>query len=265
MFKKAIYPFTDWNWLKLPLASVAVGSLFFFFWLGTMGGMYFHRNESETAMALFWSALGMSAFGAILLGALGIGWLLRVAVVPSSDEPYKLPKWSNPLLLIKDGVIVGLGTFLETYLIWLGMYLAMATFGLTTALPGFALSHFEWKALGGAAFTLAGIVTIMLYCCMLLVFYTWISVFAPLLMVRYAHTRKFKHLLNPMWVWRAVTIAPGEFVLRSLAWPIALMVVTVLTPLTAGIANIIGFLLLPLSLVNTYYLLGDYYRVYLDD
>ena len=43
------------------------------------------------------------------------------------------------------------------------------------------------------------------------------------------------------------------------------MVVTVLTPLTAGVANVIGVILLPLSLVNTFYLLGDYYRLYLDD
>ncbi|HIB67414.1 MAG TPA: DUF4013 domain-containing protein [Phycisphaerales bacterium] len=265
MFKKAVYPFTDWNWLKLPLASAAVGGFFFVFWLGTISGMVYHRNDSDTAGSLFGLAGMITMLVLFILATMSVGWLLRVAVQPSKEEPLKLPSWSNPLVLIKDGFLALVGGFLESYTLLLLMYAGLAAFGLTTALPGLAFSHLEWKALSNAALTVAGITTIIGYLCMLAVFYTWVTVFAPLLMVRYAHTRKFRHLLNPLWVWRAFTIAPTEFILRSLAWPIALVVVTVLTPLTAGVANAIGVILLPLSLVNTFYLLGDYYRIYLDD
>ena len=43
------------------------------------------------------------------------------------------------------------------------------------------------------------------------------------------------------------------------------MLITILTPLTMGVAYIIGYMLAPLSMINCAYMVGDYYAFYLDD
>ena len=102
MFKKAVYPFTDWNWLKLPLASVAVGGFFLVFWLGTLSGMIYHRNDSDTAGSLFGLAGLFTMLVVFVLTTMSVGWLLRVALQPSQEEPLKLPSWSNRDVVIDD-------------------------------------------------------------------------------------------------------------------------------------------------------------------
>jgi hypothetical protein len=127
------------------------------------------------------------------------------------------------------------------------------------------LKQFDIHNLAEASAIFGYGMTFLLYLVSILALIIWYSIFFPLLGVRYAYTGKFRHFFDLKWLWRAFTIAPGEYLARTAAWGILLVVVTVLTPLTAGFAAVLAYALAPLSTINCAYLLGDYYRRYLDD
>ena len=179
MIKKVFYPFTDWNWLKIPIGAMIIAMLLGAVGLFSVGSAYFHGAHLDSMV----SALGVGYFAVFsaftILTVACCGYLIRVARQPKSEQP--------------------------------------------------------------------------------------LSAFFPLLAVRYAHTKKFRHFFDLKWMWRAFTIAPGEYLARTAAWALLLALVTVLTPLTAGFAMVLTYALGPLSTVNCAYLVGDYYRAYLDD
>lgn len=268
MFKKTLYPFTDWNWLKLPLASLVVGALMMMLAVATLGSLLFHKDHPEAAV----SSIVVTYLAAYLMFGLlyfaYFGYLLRVARQPQAEEPLKLPPWSKPGTLIKDG-------FLATFAYVLLMYAAGGLFGLGFGVFGGSLATFlevtglaQWIS----DWTHGGLLAIVMFCgtmalilAVLFCFYVWFAVFVPILFVRYAYTGKMRHVFSPRWAWRAITIAPVEYLGRSSAWTIYLAAITILTPLTAGVAYFIGMLLMPLAMINVAYLLGDYYAIYLDD
>ena len=53
MFKKTHYPFTDWKWLLLPLASVGIGGFLLMMWLGMFALMAYHEGHTHGQFAVF--------------------------------------------------------------------------------------------------------------------------------------------------------------------------------------------------------------------
>ena len=221
--------------------------------------VYFHRDHVEAAAGSF--IVGYFAcFGIYMLTCVGVsGYMLRVVKQPVAVDFLKLPKWSNPVSLLKDGFLALAGWVVYSYL----MLIPAIVLSIMVLFPTFAAGdHFSespWISSG------IGVIGYSLYFLILIVAYVVILLTSPILVVRYAYTGRFRDMLSPRWAWRALTIAPGEYLLRTSAWSILLTVVTILTPLTAGVAVMLGYCLMPLAILNTAYLIGDYYAKYLDD
>ena len=266
MLKKTLYPFTDWNWLKLPLATFVLGCLIFVLVaVGGIGGALFYQ-DLEVAFGVAFAACFAIYLMTPLLALAWLGYLLRVARQPKGEQPLKLPSCRGLLALWREGFLGGLGalwiSIFVTLLFSLPVYFVM----FVSLGAGLGLANLtEWKTLGLFTTIAGGGVTLVIYLLALLAILIWYGQFVPLLLVRYAYTGKFRHLLSPRWAWRAFTIAPFQYVARTSAWTILLMLLTILTPLTVGLAYFIGMLLLPLSAINCFYLVGDYYALYLDD
>jgi hypothetical protein len=163
--------------------------------------------------------------------------------------------------LVKEGFLASFGTWVLLHFISL---ISLTPYFLSLVAAGglnhsFSEEGLTWLGTFGfvavAGFGLVGFLVVFL----------WLMVFQPLLLVRYANTGKFRHLLSPRWAWRAFIIAPWEYLARTAVWTIYLVLITILTPLTMGVAYIIGYMLAPLSMINCAYMVGDYYAVYLDD
>lgn len=265
MFKKALYPLTDWNWLKLPLAALAGGGLALIAGLSAVGSLAYHRDHLEASMSAAFSGYAALFLMYIVVALACYGYLARVARQPLSEEPLKLPKWSGVGSLIKDGILITVALFLTQLffglLVETVLMLGVAVFGgLGAFLHG---QSFEatglFVGLAGTGVVLALGVALV---------FTAIVVFGlvfPLLLVRYAQTGKFRHLFSYRWAWNAFTIAPWEYLMRGSIWVGFLTTVTILTPLTAGGAYLIGVVCFPLFVINNIYLVGDYYKLYLND
>jgi Protein of unknown function (DUF4013) len=265
MFKKTLYPFTDWNWLKLPLASLAVGGCFAGTVLACAASAAYHGDHPEAAVTAF--IIGYFAlFGMWFLFNLACwGYIVRIARQASSDQPHKLPKWSQVGGLIREGLALNVGLAILEFAGLVFIHIPYILIFLGSALFGGTLAHFEWEKTGITAVLLGGGVAVGVLVFLIFVMMIALAIFYPLMIARYAHTGKFKHLLSPRWAWNAFAVAPWNYLGRTSVWTVLLTVITILTPLTAGGAYLIGILILPLALINTVYLVGDYYREYLDD
>ena len=257
MFKKTLYPFTDWKWLLLPLASVGIGGFLMMMWLGMFALMAYHDGHTDGQVAVFAIGYLATVGGFFILACSCVGYLLRVARQSKAEQPLKLPNWSGVGPMVKEGFLASLGAILMFYFVGL---LSNVPVFLAMVLTGF-LTHDSAQAVGWFGLVMVMAFAVLSY---ILIFF-WMMVIQPLLFARYAHTGKFRHLLSPRWAWRALTIAPWEYLARTSVWTIYLVIITILTPLTMGVAYIIGYMLAPLSMINCVYMVGDYYAVYLDD
>jgi len=265
MFRKILYPLTDWSWPKLPLAATVIGALFASIFLATAGKIFFHDEKPDHIAGSMIAGMGLAQLLFILVLLASVGYLIRITRQPGAENPHKLPTLKDPLGLLKEGFMSGLGAYISSILVALVVTLPpMIIF--TTVL---AFNHSEltghWLTVAEATKILGFAGAIFTYLLVILALGIWNGCCIPLLMTRYAYTGKLRHFFGYRWLWNAVTIAPLEFFARAAAWTILLWVVTILTPLTAGWALVIGYLLAPLSAINTFYLIGDYYHQYLDD
>ena len=259
MFKKIIYPFTDWAWLKLTAAVAVVTCLLVGFLVLVFGSAIFWESGDDVAAHL-------SAASTILIATVGLlslifaGYLKRVARQPEVD-PYRLPKLSSPSGLIKEGFLTLLGSCLSTGLVgFLLTMLVLVCLGVCISLASLFSTDVSSPAMvvGLLGTSIVQVVSLVL-------FFIWIGFFSPLLAVRYSYTGRFCSFFEFRWAWNAFTIAPFEYIARTMAWSVLLAVVTILTPLTAGFAWILSYILGPYSTINCAYLIGDYYDTYLND
>ena len=261
MFKKTLYPFTDWKWLLLPLASVGIGGFLLMMWLGMFALMAYHKEYIHGQLTVFAIAYFATMIGIFIFAFSCAGYLLRVARQPRAEQPLKLPNWSGVASMVKEGFLASFGTWLLLYFVSL---ISLIPFFLSLVVAG-GLNH---RLLEEGLTWLGTLGLVVVAGCGLvgyLAVFLWLMLFQPLLLVRYAYTGKFRHLLSPRWAWRAFTIAPWEYLARTAVWTIYLVLITILTPLTMGVAYIIAYVLMPLSMINCAYMVGDYYAVYLDD
>jgi uncharacterized protein DUF4013 len=259
MFKKIFYPFTDWAWLKLTLATIFMTGLVVSFMVVVFGSAFFWERSEVVVAHLSLASVLLSILG-VLLGLLFVGYLKRVARQPDLD-PLKLPKLIQPVTLIKEGFLTMLGSVLSTTLVGLVLGIPFAICSVLF-LVGTSLLVSDSP---DAMMVVGSLGISMFYLVAFLVFLAWVSFLSPLQAVRYSYTGRFRSFFEYRWVWNAVTIAPLEYLARTMAWSILLIVVTILTPLTAGLAGVLGYILTPYSTVNCAYLIGDYYETYLND
>jgi hypothetical protein len=259
MFKKIIYPFTDWAWLKLTAAVAVVTCLLVGFLVLVFGSAIFWESGDDVAAHL-------SAASTILMVTVGLlslifaGYLKRVARQPEIDA-YRLPKLNSPLSLIKEGLLTLLGSLLSTWVVGFLLTMTVLICGLVcTSLAGLISSEVSSPVM---IVGLIGASVVQLIVAIL--FLIWIGFFAPLLAVRYSYTGRFRSFFEFRWAWNAFTIAPFEYIARTMAWSVLLVVITILTPLTAGFAWVLSYILGPYSTINCAYLIGDYYHTYLND
>ena len=257
MFKKTHYPFTDWKWLLLPLASVGIGGFLLMMWLGMFALMAYHEGHTHGQFAVFAIGYLATCIGFFILACSCVGYLLRVARQPKAEQPLQLPSWSGVASMVREGFLASLGAILMFYLVG---FVSVVPLFLSMVMTGF-LNHESAQAIGWLG--VAGMIGFAILAYLLVM--AWIVVVQPLLLTRYANTGKWRHLFSPRWAWRALTIAPWEYLARISVWTIYLVTITILTPLTMGVAYVIGYMLMPLSMINCAYMVGDYYAVYLDD
>jgi hypothetical protein len=262
MLKKIFYPFTDWAWLKLTLVMIVMTGFSVSFLVVFFGSAFFRENQHDAAAHVSIGALMLAlvvAFGSFVF----VGYLKRVVRQPEV-EPLKLPDFQAPVSLAKEGFLTVLGSALSTFVAEVLLFLPiMVCGGVVVGVR--ALFGKEAHAVVNTFFALGLAVTTLFYALALIVLILWISFFVPLLAVRYTYTRRFRSFFEFRWAWNAFTIAPLEYLARTMAWSILLVVITILTPLTAGMAWILGYIIGPFSTVNCAYLMGDYYHKYLND
>ena len=265
MFKKVLYPFTDWNWLKIPLVSMAGGGCFLFAGLATFVSAYMHRDHVEAAEGAVMVGYFAFLLAYMVLFLTFYGYLVRVCRQPAADKPDMLPDWSGVGRLCKDGFLS-----LFSIYVWsmaLGLVVAVVFYSFAAVVTGVAagLHHYEWSNAAIVAGVTGAGFSIALYLVLLVVLFTTVGLATPLMIARYAYTGRVRHLFSIRWAWNAFTVAPGAYLARVGVWGFSLMVVTILTPLTAGGAYILGMLFLPIVMINSFYMVGDYYNTYLND
>lgn len=263
MLKKIVYPFTDWAWLKLVLAMLLMGGVGVTTLIAAFGSTFFLESHHEAVGKAWLVVIQLLFFAGILSFLALVGYLKRVARQPEVD-PLKLPAFRQPLTLAKEGFLTLVGTYLSVLVVeFLLLGPIVLCFGLLAA--GRSLFGKDAHALVDSVFLVGLAGSGVLYLTAILAMILWFSFFVPLLAVRYSYTGRFRSFFEFRWAWNAVTIAPFEYVARTMAWSILLVMVTILTPLTFGVAWIISYILGPFSMLNCAYLMGDYYNTYLND
>ena len=269
MVKKFLYPLGDWNWLKIPLGSLVIGFTTFVAFASFAGTLAFFREHTGliaiTGTLLYVLVMFLStAFPCAL-----VGYLFKVAVLPSQTDDLKLPDWSGFWGMAWSGFVAIFGCVLLASLFQSILLIPAVLTLVASGVTGSVLAINEMTSVAGVTAILGGGVSLFLYVGALVVSLVFTVLFAsilqPLLLLRYAHTRQFRHLFDVPWAWRALTIAPWEYLLRTSAWGFAVLLIVILTPLTMGFSHVFNLLVAPLSAINSAYLLGEYYHKYLND
>lgn len=271
MIKKSLYPLTDWRCIFIPLGAVALSACAFAVMMATFGSAWYHgafesQVEMNPAEGSPLAIMGLFFAVAYLLVIFAMaGYAVRVARQAGTEEPYRLPAWSRLGKLFWEGFLAFFAFAIQqqvlTWICMVPLLLGVGGIGGLSAVL-FSKGYNVFGVLAGISslgvFAIGGMI-------LWFVLMLWWTQIAPLMVARFAYTGKFRSLFSPRWAIRAILARPWDYLLRCSAWNAALLLLIILTPLTWGGAYFIAIPLLPLTAINTMYLVGDYYHHHLAD
>lgn len=136
------------------------------------------RPFTEANKFMAGSALFMIPFMNIITGLFGYGYILK-AVREATNKDFKLPEFTHPHVMFLEGIILSV-----VWMIYFFPAILLAFISIMGLLWAFLTSYSTYYIIAGIGFILSGLLGITA------------AYLAPMAIVHYAKTEKFKELLN---------------------------------------------------------------------
>lgn len=260
-----LYPLFDYRSLLFGVIWLVVNVSFFLVWLLTAGVTMWDSYRGTTEVSPLVGVVVTLMFGFALFSAL-VGTIYVGTLVAANREGWKRSgRLPAPHLktLLRDGVVAMLFSSLCTLIPYYGLCLLLilsggAAFGVTRLASEFN----ETLGMLAGLLSFGGIGLAMFLGLSAFVVFAMMTI--PLLQARYAATGQVGSYFRFLWVFRAIAIAPGRYVLYQLPTLIYLAVSFLLYVVTLGLGAGLVALFFPFVQLNQAYLVGRYYGEYVD-
>lgn len=270
MVRPLLYPFTDRRSIWVLCTPVIFFLLYFVLWLLGLGSMlvaaYTHfpnlDRGAPPAVIVLWMGLFLVFFLFMMLSSFAYVGLLVAANREGWKQSGRLPemRWRKMLL---EGTVVALFSGVATLLPYYALAFVMVALASAVGSLSIRLEKVNstlgkvigFLGFGGVGLTLlAGGVAFVLT----------VNVLFPLLQARYAATGRLSSYFRVIWALRAISIAPGKFLLYQLPMLLFITIGSFLYVITLGLASIVLMPLFPCLQLNQAYLMGRYYGEVID-